>query len=99
MTTPDASLLRAVKVTWKDAAGKYTNGADAYLGRVCVGSVIYSAGTKPKGSTEPPWEAVSHLPGLRMKRDTTSFATIDEAKERLERFIATWFAAIEKETP
>lgn len=72
---------------WEKQTGRHQLGEWLSVGKIVVGSAFYS-GTKSRD--DPRKYAVSiTLPGI--KNPEQHYETLDEAKARLERAVATWF--------
>ena len=72
---------------WEKQTGKYAFGEDYRVGRVVVGSASHSA-TVSKGDPNK-YDCCCLLPGIR--QPANRYATLDDAKARLERMVNTWF--------
>jgi hypothetical protein len=74
---------------WVKQTRQHQNGEDYVLGKVTVGSASYNA----LRSREDPlaYRAFIILPGIQLKAGTADFATIEEAKARVEAAVSTWF--------
>ena len=72
---------------WEPQTGRHQMGEWLRVGKVIVGSAEYN-GT---GSRDDPNKYTCHclLPGI--KQATDKYATLDEAKARLERMVNAWF--------
>lgn len=72
---------------WEKQTGKYASGEQLRIGKVIVGS----AGYDPIGPKSDPNKYNCHclLPGI--KQAAERYATLEEAKARLERMVNTWF--------
>lgn len=82
-----------MKTKWVRKEQKYSTGEHLRVGRVNVGS--YFNATRSRG--EPQMYAVEILlPGIRLK-EPAKFATIEEAKKRLENAVYVWFKWIEED--
>lgn len=80
------------KIVWSPNTASYGSGEIATIGRVKVGSVFWHGSSRNNPLV---WRAAINLPGITLKEGTTDFADIEEAKARLERAVATWFAWLE----
>lgn len=75
-----------MKVEWIRQTHQYSNGYWAKVGKVTVGHSGYFSGTR--GETKN-YGCECLLPGI--KKSTERYATVDEAKDRLERMVSAWF--------
>lgn len=75
-------------IKWEQQTGRHQAGEWARVGRVIVGSAGYSG----LGSKDDPNKYVCscELPGI--KQPAERYATIGEAKSRLERMVRAWFS-------
>lgn len=72
---------------WEKQTAKYASGENYRVGKVVVGSAGYSATVS---KSEPnKYECHCLLPGIKQAGE--KYATLDEAKARLERMVSTWF--------
>lgn len=87
------SEAKFTKGEWIQQTGQHMSGEGYRIGKVFVGSAYYSALT----SRDDPlrYRCRIDLPG--MKQPQEAYTTIDEAKARLERAVATWFRWVEEE--
>lgn len=77
---------------WERRTGKYQTGENYRVGKIIVGYAAYYD-FRSKGD---PITYVCHcdLPGI--KQAETKYATIEEAKARLERMVRAWFEWVQE---
>jgi len=78
-----------MKGVWEPQTGRHESGESYRIGKIIVGSAGYN-GARSKGDPLA-YRATIDLPGIALKKGTTAFATIEEAKARTEAAVATWF--------
>lgn len=71
---------------WEKQTGKHQLGEWLRVGRVVVGDAGWYGGSK--GETKN-YGCRCMLPGIKQPEE--KYATLDEAKARLERMVNTWF--------
>lgn len=79
----------APKLEWRLASGRHALGHECWAGRIKVGSAGWGMASRGDPLV---WQAHTTLPGISLK-EPTRFATVEEAKARVERAVAYWFAA------
>lgn len=78
-------------IRWERSTSKYGGGGeDAFLGRIKVGGAFYDGLTSRDDPKRYGCECL--LPGIKQARER--YASIDEAKSRLERQIRNWLSWI-----
>jgi hypothetical protein len=75
-----------MEIKWEKQTGKHQLGEWCRVGKVIIGSAGWYGGTK--GETKN-YGCRCDLPGI--KQPVEQYATIEEAKARLERMVAAWF--------
>lgn len=77
---------------WVPQTQQYSSGEDYFIGKVQVGSAFYNS----TGSRAEPnkYSAAILLPGI--KQPAERYATLEQAKARLERAVAAWFGWLEE---
>ncbi|QWY83183.1 hypothetical protein [Rhizobium phage RHph_X2_24] len=78
---------------WKQNTGRFASGEIYVIGKIKVGSWF-----NPSVARGDPTicRAAIDLPGIALKAGTTDFSTPEQARERVERAVATWFSWLEQ---
>ncbi len=80
------------KGRWVPQTHQYCSGEDYVIGKIKVGSAFYnSTGSRAEPSK---YSAAILLPGI--KQPAERYATLGQAKARLERAVAAWFGWLEE---
>ena len=77
-----------MKLRWEKLTGQYQNGEACFLGRIRVGSAYYSS-TRSKDDPLR-YMAATELPNLKPTHSPEPFASLEEAKARVEKAVASW---------
>jgi len=75
---------------WEKQTGNYQWGENYRIGTVIVGRAQHISGSRGEPTK---FGAYYDLPGIKSPADR--FATIEEAKARVERGVSTWFKWLE----
>lgn len=77
-----------MQIIWKKPdEGNYASGERAWIGKIKVGGYVWD---REQGSDNV-YKCYLELPGIYMKPGSIRFATEAQARERIEKAIATWF--------
>jgi hypothetical protein len=82
-------LIKFMKITWTQDTCRFASGEIAYLGKWCVAGIHYDGATNDKEK----YGISIYLPGIKSQQNQPS---AEEAKARVEKIVAYWFAKAEK---
>ena len=77
--------------TWEKQTGRYASGENYRCGKIVVGSAVYSVACSKNDANK--YDCHCLLPGI--KQSGERYATLDEAKARLERMVTAWFTWVQ----
>lgn len=81
---------------WVDDKARFGHGENFYMGRYKVGHAGYNLSRTKSDPDTTTYRATSYMPGIKDQLGT--FATMTEAKQRVEDVAAQWYRGLTDET-